>query len=258
MRSIHPSRSVVLLGCLLAIPAMALTGSGQDQNSAMLDTAAPSKSQGTTVAEKPKRESAPSRTWRHFGDHDRKSVAESDSPGAWHHFGPPSKTPAAVPAENASRADVSSSRLAGMERELWVMVNHDRQDPANSPEIKGGHARPLKWNEKLAAVARAHSLDMMEHGYFDHVDPQGKTPEARIDAAGIPWKAMGENIAINGNGDRDAEDTFMHEPRFQHNHRANILNPEFTDVGIGIVQDKHGRYFITQDFVGNPPSSKTR
>jgi uncharacterized protein YkwD len=237
---------------------MALTGSGQDQNSGKLAAAAPSKSQGTTVAEKPKKKSVPSKPWRHFGDHGRKSVAESNPSGAWHHFGPPSKTPAALPTENASRADGSSSGLAGMERELWLMVNHDRQDPANSPEIKGGHARPLKWNEKLAAVARAHSRDMMEHGYFNHVDPQGKTPEARIDAAGIPWKAMGENIATNGSGARDAETAFMNEPRFQHNHRANILNPEYTDVGVGIVQDQRGRYYITQDYVGNSPSIKSK
>jgi uncharacterized protein YkwD len=99
---------------------------------------------------------------------------------------------------------------------------------------------------------------MMERGFFDHVDPQGKTPEERFDAAGIPWKAMGENIATNGSGARDAEAAFMNEPRYQHNHRANILNPDFTEVGVGIVQDRRGRYYITQDFIGIPPASKTK
>jgi len=40
----------------------------------------------------------------------------------------------------------------------------------------------------------------------------------------------------------------MNEPRFAKNHRANILNPEFTDVGIGIVRGPDGGLYITQDF----------
>jgi uncharacterized protein YkwD len=45
----------------------------------------------------------------------------------------------------------------------------------------------------------------------------------------------------------------MNEPRFQHNHRANILNANYTDVGIGIIQGPNGSLYITQDFVGTPP-----
>ena len=44
----------------------------------------------------------------------------------------------------------------------------------------------------------------------------------------------------------------MNEPRFVKNHRANILNPDFTDVGIGIVTGPDGRIYITQDFYAAP------
>jgi hypothetical protein len=44
----------------------------------------------------------------------------------------------------------------------------------------------------------------------------------------------------------------MNEPRFQHNHRYNILNANYTDVGIGIVQGANGSLYVTQDFVGTP------
>ncbi|HLY61825.1 MAG TPA: CAP domain-containing protein [Terriglobia bacterium] len=182
--------------------------------------------------------------------------ATGNQPGVWHHFG---DTPApAAPGKNTPWPIGSANRLAGMERQLWVMVNHDRLDPANASEIKGGRAGALRWNEKLAEVARAHSRDMMDQKFFDHVDPRGKTPEARIDAAGIPWRAMGENIATNGKGAGDAEAAFMNEPHNKPNHRANILNPDFTEVGIGIVQDQRGRYYITQDFVGMPSAPKTK
>ena len=52
-----------------------------------------------------------------------------------------------------------------------------------------------------------------------------------------------------------AEAAFMNEPRFQHNHRANILNANYTDVGIGIVQGANGSLYITQDFVKLPANS---
>jgi uncharacterized protein YkwD len=140
--------------------------------------------------------------------------------------------------------------MADLERQMWALVNQDRLDPDTAAET-GGRAQPLRWNENLAAVARAHSRDMLEQGYFDHVDPEGRNVSTRVDAAGIPWRAAGENIAIYGTI-LGAEGAFMNEPRFQHNHRFNILNPNFTDVGIGIVQGANGSLYVTQDFVGTP------
>jgi len=52
---------------------------------------------------------------------------------------------------------------------------------------------------------------------------------------------------------RDAEESFMDEPRFQNNHRGNILDPKYTDVGIGIVQAPDGNLYITQDFAAITP-----
>ena len=220
MRTIKLCGALVLLAALMWVSSMAYPGLGQAQTSS------------------------------------KTAPATGNQPGVWHHFG---DTPAApAPGKNAPWPIAGNNRMAAMERQLWVMVNHDRLDPANASETKGGRAQALRWNERLAEVARAHSRDMMDRNFFDHVDPHGKTPEARIDAAGIPWKAMGENIATNGKGAGDAESAFMNEPRFQQNHRANILNPDYTEIGIGIVQDRRGRYYITQDFVGNPSSSKTK
>jgi len=139
---------------------------------------------------------------------------------------------------------------------MWALVNHDRLNPANSAETQGGHALSLRWNENLAAVARAHSRDMLERRFFSHVNPDGHSPAERINAAGIPWQALGENIAINGTVP-GGEDAFMDEPRFQKNHRANVLNTKYTDVGIGIVQAPNGSYYITQDFIATPTRPHT-
>jgi uncharacterized protein YkwD len=137
-----------------------------------------------------------------------------------------------------------------MEQWMWELVNHDRADPANMPETNG-RALPLRWNDRLAAVARAHSLDMLNQGYFGHVDPQGRSVAGRVEAAGMRWQSVGENIAIYNNVAR-AEAAFMNEPRFRQNHRGNILSAELTDVGIGIVQGPDGRVYITQDFYSAP------
>jgi uncharacterized protein YkwD len=139
---------------------------------------------------------------------------------------------------------------------MLLLVNRDRADPANDPETSG-RALPLRWNDRLAAVARAHSLDMLNQGYFSHQDRQGGSVATRIEAAGMKWQEVGENIAIYGSVAR-AETAFMSEPRFSKNHRANILNPEFTEVGIGIVQAPNGSLYITQDFYTSPAQTAAR
>jgi len=133
---------------------------------------------------------------------------------------------------------------------MYELVNRDRADPTNTPETNG-RALPLRWNDRLAAVARAHSLDMVNQGYFAHEDRQGRSVASRVEAAGMDWQVVGENIATCGSV-TGAEAAFMNEPRFSKNHRANILNPNFTDVGIGIVQGRDGRFYVTQDFYTGP------
>jgi uncharacterized protein YkwD len=153
--------------------------------------------------------------------------------------------------ETPPQQDFGANRMADLERQMWALVNHERLDPETSVET-GGRALPLRWNENLAAVARAHSRDMLEQGFFDHVDPDGRTLSTRLSEGGIPWQAAGENIAIYTTVP-GAEAAFMNEPRFQRNHRANILNANYTDVGIGIVKGPDGRLYITQDFAAIPP-----
>ena len=172
--------------------------------------------------------------------------------GVWHPFGPSHDTP--KPGLDVTVQNIYAHRsMAGLERQMWLLINQDRSNPETFAET-GGQSQPLKWNESLAAVAKAHSRNMLEQQFFSHVDAQGRTYEMRIDQAGIVWWAAGENIAINDSVLR-AEAGFMNEPRLQPNHRYNILNRFYTDVGIGIVQGPDGALYITQAFVQSPPQS---
>lgn len=103
--------------------------------------------------------------------------------------------------------------------------------------------KTLTMNYNLQKVARAHSKDMFENGYFAHENLKGESPFDRMSKAGIKFLVAGENLALAPNVDL-AHEGLMNSP----GHKANILNGDFGRVGIG-VQDGgiYGKMF-TQDF----------
>jgi uncharacterized protein YkwD/uncharacterized membrane protein required for colicin V production len=102
---------------------------------------------------------------------------------------------------------------------------------------------PLKMDEKLRQVARQHSRDMLARGYFAHQDPEGRSPFDRMRAAGIRYRAAGENLALAPDVET-AHTGLMNSP----GHRANILNRAFGKVGIGAIRaDPYGIMF-SQEF----------
>jgi uncharacterized protein YkwD len=138
----------------------------------------------------------------------------------------------------------------GLEALALDLINRDRGAQDSLQETKG-LARPLQWDARLAAVARAHSEEMARNGYFSHESLDGKAPSQRLSIAGIRWRAMGENIAMVTDVVQ-AETSFMNEPKFVPNHRKNILNVDFTHVGIGIAKGPDGMIYVTQDFAQLP------
>lgn len=193
--------------------------------------------------------------WHHFGETPSPPPAARAQSGGWRHFGGGDEA-SPVNQESPARPLLGLSRMEELELQMVELVNRDRADPANMPETNG-RALPLRWNDKLAAVARAHSLDMLNRGYFAHQDPQGGTVATRVEAAGMTWQSVGENIAIHPSVD-SAETAFMNEPRLSRNHRGNILDPNYTEIGIGITQGPDGRLYITQDFLTAPQRTAAR
>lgn len=101
----------------------------------------------------------------------------------------------------------------------------------------------LKADAELTAVARKHSVDMFQKGYFSHVSPDGKGPFDRMRNDGVRFTNAGENIALAPTLDI-AHSGLMHSP----GHRANILRPEFGRLGIGIVDGGKYGFMISQEF----------
>ena len=96
---------------------------------------------------------------------------------------------------------------------------------------------PVTWDGGLAAVAQAHSADMRDRGYFDHVNLDGLDPFDRADRAGVSARA--ENIAW---GQVDAADV-MASWMDSAGHRANILNCGLTRLGVGVAEGAGGPWW---------------
>jgi uncharacterized protein YkwD len=106
-------------------------------------------------------------------------------------------------------------------------------------------ARALRPNADLARSAAAHSAEMVSQNYFDHVSPAGETPLQRIEASTyLPHMSgyvVGENIAL-GTLQLSTPASIVASWMKSSHHRANILNPDFRDSGIGIVARAPSRY----------------
>ncbi|WP_157448857.1 CvpA family protein [Deinococcus peraridilitoris] len=102
---------------------------------------------------------------------------------------------------------------------------------------------PLQSDPGLTEVARRHSADMFERGYFAHVTPEGKTPFDRLSEAGVFYLSAGENLALAPTLPL-AHTGLMNSP----GHRANILRPQFGRVGIGILDGGSRGLMVTQKF----------
>lgn len=113
--------------------------------------------------------------------------------------------------------------------------------------------KPLRPTPELQEIARAHSRDMFQSGELSHRGPTLQGPTDRARAAGIRWRRLGENVAMNDNAESPAQAAvrgWMHSP----GHRSNILTPEFTQTGVG-VWGQDGKYYFTQVFL-TPPASR--
>ncbi len=121
-----------------------------------------------------------------------------------------------------------------LEAQMLQLVNQER--------ALAGLA-PLAPDPELTEVARQHSADMFERGYFAHVTPDGTTPYDRITAAGITFRTAGENLALAPTLAL-AHSGLMNSP----GHRANILHSDFGRVGIGILDGGLRGLMVTQNF----------
>jgi uncharacterized protein YkwD len=112
----------------------------------------------------------------------------------------------------------------------------------NEERIRRG-LESLTLDEGLRKVARLHSEDMWVGSYFSHTNLDNESPFDRLRQGGVNFNSAGENLAMARTVER-AHYGLMNSP----GHRANILDPSFSRVGIGVVSAGiYGKMF-TQNF----------
>jgi hypothetical protein len=89
-------------------------------------------------------------------------------------------------------------------------------------------------NEELSAAALAKGQDMFQDQYWSHTAPDGDEPWDFIESVGYRYKTAGENLARDFMNTSDMFQAWMASPT----HQANILNPQFEEIGIAVIDGK--------------------
>ncbi len=149
--------------------------------------------------------------------------------------------------DSIARLGSSDSKISQLEKSMFAQVNEERTQKGLSV---------LTWDDDAAAVARAHSAEMRDKSYFAHESPtkslespcdryqmaEGRTP--RIVAENL-YRIWGDGGFVTEKAVREGHVALMKSP----GHRSNIMEPDVTQLGIGMVTNKEGHLWITQVFV---------
>ncbi|KYD31211.1 hypothetical protein B4113_0470 [Geobacillus sp. B4113_201601] len=141
----------------------------------------------------------------------------------------PAKTPATAPKTGTQK----TTGLNAYEQQVVELTNKER--------AKYG-LPPLQVDLALSKVAREKSRDMAVNNYFSHNSPTYGSPFEMMKKFGISYTAAGENIAKGQRTPQEVVNAWMNSE----GHRANILNKNFTHIGVGFEENG---YIWTQQFI---------
>jgi hypothetical protein len=144
---------------------------------------------------------------------------------------------------------IAHTKLLGTSKILALIYPGVLTDLTNSERQAVGLST-LKINPYLQEAARRKANDMAIKGYFAHTSPSGITPWHWFGEAGYRYQYAGENLAVNFTDSKDVESAWMRSP----SHRANILNKNYTEIGIATSKGTFGgreTTFVVQMF-GRP------
>lgn len=139
-----------------------------------------------------------------------------------------------VPENNNNSNGSQQGELNAFEWQVFELTNKER--------VNNG-LQPLQVDYELSRVAHEKSRDMATNYYFSHDSPVYGSPFDMMRSYGITYRTAGENIAKGQRTPAEVVQAWMNSP----GHRANILNPNFTHIGLGYVEQ--GNHW-TQQFIG--------
>lgn len=153
---------------------------------------------------------------------------------------PPAPAPTPTPGSGYVWYPESDRSADAAELDVLRLTNDIRARGATCGGTAYAPAPPLKWNDRLAHAARNHALDMGKRSYFEHTTPEGVRFSERVTAAGYAWQTVGENIAAGYATPASVVDGWLKSP----GHCVNLMNPAFTELGVGRAQVSGSPYSL--------------
>ena len=129
--------------------------------------------------------------------------------------------------------DSNTAVVSQYAQEVVRLVNIER--------VNAGLA-PLTLDETLCAAAQVRAKEIDSE--FSHTRPDGSSCFTVLKEMGIPYRACGENIAKGSPTPERVVQGWMNSA----GHRANILNENFTTIGVGVHEDAAGVMHWAQMF----------
>lgn len=115
-------------------------------------------------------------------------------------------------------------------------------DLVNAERAKAG-LRPLSVDTRVAQAAQLRAQEIKKS--FSHTRPDGSSFSSALNQAGVSYSGTGENIAYGQNSPEAVMQGWMNSS----GHRANILNKDYTSIGVGHYKDASGTDYWTQIFI---------
>jgi uncharacterized protein YkwD len=128
----------------------------------------------------------------------------------------------------------SISIQCAAENKIFELMNQKRTEAG---------LKPLVLDNNLIQIARYKSDHMIQYNYFDHTTPEGNNWTSWLQEIDYRYTTTGENIAYNNYEPVELFNQWWNSP----GHRANMMNPSYTKVGIGVISG-NDKYMGTQTF----------
>jgi uncharacterized protein YkwD len=133
--------------------------------------------------------------------------------------------------------DCAATGNSAFESRLLELINAERQS-------QGLNAYRLQ--SQLQSAARRHSQDMACNSFLSHTGSDGSSVRDRVEQEGYDWSWIGENIFATGDASSSAPQRAFDWWMNSAPHRANLLSPNYTEIGLGyryLAGSGYGGYF---------------
>lgn len=137
---------------------------------------------------------------------------------------------------NDENNDLTERGESSQAKEVLNLVNQERKKQGLTS---------LTLSSKLTSVANTKSKDMADNNYFDHNSPTYGSPFEMLQHFGITYSYAGENIAAGQKTAQQVMNSWMNSS----GHRANILNKNYTQLGVGYANGGSYGVYWTQEFI---------